>query len=180
MAAPGANTAQPRSIGASISSTSTDTLALEGVGGLTLGSWAFVVEDGEYYNLEPSTEDLGPGVVAVLGVAGLRWILSAPGGGNLTTSALPDADDTVTVATSSEFTLAVGLLTAGRVLTLATAGSTTGEVIRVVRNDVSAHTYTVIDDTLATLYVFPASIARKADFRFDGAHYQLSGHAAIQ
>lgn len=98
---------------------------------------------------------------------------------DLVTANLTDADATLAIATASEFIATSGLFTTNRVLTLATTGATTGEIIRITRRDATANTLTVKDDAASTLYTFPASTKRKADFRFDGAHFVLSGHGKL-
>lgn len=100
---------------------------------------------------------------------------------NLVAAALADADATKTLAQGSEFTLPAGTLTANRSITLSTSGAVTGDVVRVVRQDVTAFTLAVINGGAGagTKYTFPASVARVADFRFDGTNWVLAGHARI-
>lgn len=99
----------------------------------------------------------------------------------LTPSTLGDASVSIAVASGSEFILPRGTLTANRTLTLSTTGAVTGEVVRVTREDSTAFTLAIVNGGAGagTLYTFPVSVTRVADFRFDGTNWALSGNAAI-
>lgn len=99
----------------------------------------------------------------------------------LTPSTLGDAGVTITVSQGSEFTLPRGTLTTNRSITISTTGAVTGEVVRVTREDSTAFTLAIVNGGAGagTLYTFPVSVTRVADFRFDGTNWALSGNAAI-
>jgi hypothetical protein len=94
---------------------------------------------------------------------------------------LTDADQTLVVANGNKRTQRAATLTANRNKTLGTAGATTGEMFEIVRLDTSVRTIAVINGGpgAGTLYTFPASQARAADFKFDGTNWALGSHAAI-
>lgn len=96
-------------------------------------------------------------------------------------SNLTDANATVTIADGAQQVLAAGTLTTNRVLTLGVTGSPiTGETKTIIRRDVSAFTYTIQDDTSASLFVMPASTKFAAYFRFNGLHFTLASAVRIQ
>lgn len=89
---------------------------------------------------------------------------------------LTDADATISVGASSvngnKRTLHVAL-TANRTIRIASTGAVKGEVLEIVRLGLGAFTLTVLDDVSgATLYTFPVSQARGADFKWDGTNWQ--------
>lgn len=94
-------------------------------------------------------------------------------------TALTDADVTKNPGTDgvAEYVFPpASFLSANRVLTLGTGGSpATKQVVRIIRQDIQAYTYTVKDDLAATLYVFPASPTSEtgASFYFDGTHWKF-------
>jgi hypothetical protein len=85
------------------------------------------------------------------------------------------------VSGGNQYTLPASTLSVTRAKTLSTSGAVTGEVIRIVRLDTTAYTMTVVNGGAGggTIYTFPASVARVADFRFDGTNWALGGHTAI-
>lgn len=92
---------------------------------------------------------------------------------------LTNANQTLTVAGGNSYQQ-VTALTASRTKTLGVTGSpTTGEIIRIIRTDGAAFTLVVVDDAATTLYTFPVSVNRAADFRYDGTHFVLAGHCAV-
>jgi hypothetical protein len=93
------------------------------------------------------------------------------------TAALGDASVSIAVGTASKFTIAAALLTANRTLTLSTTGAAIGDTIWIVRHDTTAHTIAVVNggSGAGTLYTFPVSVARIADFVFDGTDWLLGG-----
>jgi hypothetical protein len=100
--------------------------------------------------------------------------------GILTSHVLTDADATITVAQGSEHKLPDATLTMDRTVTLdPTAG--TDEVLRISRLDVTAHQLIVVNGGGGggTIFTFPVSVKRVADFRFDGTNWVLSGFARL-
>jgi hypothetical protein len=95
---------------------------------------------------------------------------------------LTNADVTKNPASdaASQYTLPVATLTADHTITLGTTGSpVTGTLVNIIRKDLTAHTYAVINGgvgggTLLTFASAPAT-AQAASFYFDGTNWTLIG-----
>lgn len=89
--------------------------------------------------------------------------------------ALTDATLTIQLAAGRNRVLPAATLTAGRSLTLGTTGAVKGDQIEVLRLDVTANTYAVINGGVGTgtLITFPVSKLGYARFRFDGTNWAL-------
>jgi hypothetical protein len=93
-------------------------------------------------------------------------------------------DATVSIQVSqgnSRILLASVPLTANRTITLQTTGATTGELIRITRLGLGAFTLAIVNGGGGggTKYTFPVSIAREAEFTYDGTNWQLLKHWAV-
>jgi hypothetical protein len=154
-------------VGAFVSVKDETALTTLDVSPLTLGTFAYVISEGLYFQL------------VLDGSNDLIWQQVAFGGNSIepaTGPNLTDADATVNPASSaiSASVLPASTLTGNRVLTIGVSGSpTTQQIYQVIRRDVSAHTYTVKDDAGTTLFTFAASPSapQGATFYFDGTHY---------
>lgn len=86
---------------------------------------------------------------------------------------LRDEDKTIVTALGTWYLLPYGVLSANRVGTLSASGANEGDVITIARQDVTNKTFTVKNHDGSTLYVFAASTAMVARFRFDGTDWSL-------
>jgi hypothetical protein len=87
---------------------------------------------------------------------------------------LTDANATVNVSDGSRFILPASTLSTGRTLTLGTSGSPmNGETVTIERYDATANTYAVANGGPAggTIFTFPVSVKRTANFYFDGTNW---------
>lgn len=90
---------------------------------------------------------------------------------------LTDADATINVSQGNNRILRAAL-TANRTITLGTTGSPeTGEIISIGRFSTTAHTVAIVNGGAGagTLYTFPVSVKRVADFRYDGTNWVFVG-----
>jgi len=96
---------------------------------------------------------------------------------------LTDADATKTVGLGNRYTMPSGVLSTTRTFTLIPTGATVGEVVSFERLDTSANTMVVANGGpggSGTIYTFPASQKRAADFIFASAtSWALAGHVRI-
>ncbi len=123
-------------------------------------------------------QDAGGLITATTVEGALAELAGAP---KLVQGTLTDAAATIAVGTASEFTLPAATLTANRILTLSTTGAVAGEVLRVIRRDATAFTYAVVNGGAGggTMYTFVVSVARVADFQYDGTNWAMAGHSRI-
>ena len=166
-----------------------------GIGDFSGWAWISAITDGSSGPPSSPPEETHAGTVPLLPNTADGKIYTFMGGAwryvqtdlttdlavNLLNAALTDANAGLAVGTASEFTAAPALLTATRTLTLSTTGATTGENIRIVRHDVSAHQLVIVNGGVGagTLYTFPNSQARVADFTFSGTDWILGGHSQL-
>lgn len=98
-------------------------------------------------------------------------------------SPLTDADATKSVNIGNRYLMPSGVLSTGRTITLIPTGATVGEILTIERLDNSANTLTVVRGGLGgsgTIYTFPNSQKRSADFVFASAtSWALSGHVRL-
>lgn len=90
---------------------------------------------------------------------------------------LTDANATINVGQGNDRVLRAAL-TANRTITLGTTGSPeTGEVITIKRFSTTAHTVAIVNGGAGggTLYTFPVSAKRVADFRYNGTNWEYVG-----
>jgi len=94
---------------------------------------------------------------------------------------LTNADVHIDVTQGNIRYLRAATLTGNHTVTLDTTGAVADEVIGIVREDVTANTYAVINGGPAagTLYTFPVSVKRVAYFKFDGTNWNSAGNSAI-
>jgi hypothetical protein len=116
------------------------------------------------------------GLLAATDQVKLNTVLVEPKAGTDLTNA--DLSKAPATDAASVYTLPAATLSANHTLTLATTGSpATGLVVTVVRRDLTAHTYAVINGgvgagTLLTFASAPAT-AQGAKFKFDGTDWSL-------
>lgn len=117
-----------------------------------------------------------------------KWILSAAVntvsdlGGTADGTALTDADQTLTVTGGNKYVQQEATLTANRTKTLGTTGSpVAAEIIVIERRDGTNKTIAVVNGGGGggTLYTFPASVKRKATFKYDGTNWALDRNERI-
>lgn len=95
-------------------------------------------------------------------------------------TALTDADQTLAVSGGSNYVQSTAL-TANRTKTLDTSTGTpeAGEIITITRTTTAAFTL-IVKTGSTTIYTFPASAKKVADFQFDGADWTFVGVKRIQ
>lgn len=98
-------------------------------------------------------------------------------GPNLTAT----AEAPVTVADGCWYYLPSETLTANRTLKLSRDGAVVGNIISIVRADVSPHTFAVVDDGPGgeTLQVLPGAQPSEARFRFNGSTWELQEYGEL-
>ncbi|UCC74308.1 MAG: hypothetical protein JSV86_07055 [Gemmatimonadota bacterium] len=74
-----------------------------------------------------------------------------------------------------------GTLTGDSVATLNTTNAATGDILTIVRQDLGAYTYQIVNGGPggAALCTFPVSLAYWADFHFDGTNWELIRGGAL-
>jgi hypothetical protein len=94
---------------------------------------------------------------------------------------LTDANASIAVAAGNARVLPAATLTANRTLTLQTSGAVTGELMTIVRFGTEAYTFAIVNGGAGagTKYTFPVSVARAAEFTYDGTNWNLARHWAI-
>jgi hypothetical protein len=94
---------------------------------------------------------------------------------------LTDANTNLAVADGNARIVPAATLTANRSDTLQTTGATTGESVTVYRLGTEAFTLAILNGGAGagTKYTFPVSVARAAEFTYDGTNWQLLRHWAI-
>lgn len=92
-----------------------------------------------------------------------------------------DSESLVTVADGCWYYLPSGTLTANRTLKLSRDGAVVGNIISIVRADVSPHTFAVVDDGPGgeTLQVLPGAQPSEARFRFNGSTWGLQEYGEL-
>lgn len=92
---------------------------------------------------------------------------------------LTDTEATVIIDSGSWYYLPMGTLIANRTLTLSRDGAVVGNVITIVRTDVSRYTFAVVDGG-ETLQVLPAEKRSEAHFRFNGGIWELQEYGELK
>ena len=93
---------------------------------------------------------------------------------------LTDADEDVAIAGKRVRYIAASTLGANRTKELQSDAAAAGDIIRIVRLDTEAFTVAIDDEASAsTIFTFPVSVARWAEFRFDGTNWELFGAGAM-
>jgi len=89
---------------------------------------------------------------------------------------LADGAEDIAIAGGRLYALPASTLTGNSTKELQSAGADAGDVIRIVRQDTEAYTMPIDDEaSAATIFTFPVSEARWAEFRFDGTNWELIG-----
>lgn len=95
---------------------------------------------------------------------------------------LTDADATINIGQGSRRVLPAATLSSNRTVTLGTTGSpVTNEILRIERFDATANTLAIVNGGpgAGTLYTFPVSVTRAADFQWNGTDWIMAGTVAI-
>lgn len=90
---------------------------------------------------------------------------------------LTNADATIAVAGGSSYTLPAATLSANRTITISTTGLGTGEVMQIIRRDLTANTLAIVNGGAGagTMYTFPGDgVTRAALFIFDGTNVSFA------
>lgn len=131
---------------------------------------------------------LGAALIGIQDAAGLITattvegaLAELAGAPRLLPATLTDASVSVTTSTGSELTLPAATLTANRTITINAGTAAAGEVLRIIRRDATAFTLAIVNGGVGggTMYTFPVSVARVADFQWDGTNWALAGHSRI-
>ncbi len=124
----------------------------------------------------PSSYMVWPGPVA----AALCASLLATGGA-IPSVALTDASPTIQIGSGTWRTLPASTLTQDRTLTIGTTGAVAGSRMRIVRLDLTAFHYTIVDggSGTPTLAVLPAGRVSFIVLEFDGTNWQILDLGAL-
>lgn len=150
--------------------------ALVASAGPALARYAMLLDIGRLYRWivgsTATADDFA--ILSHTGGLGGRWQLvrQPVKGTNLT-----DASATIYIGGKPLRVLPTATLSANRVLTLGTTNTADGDVIRVVRLDVGAWTYALVNGGAGagTLLTMPVSKRYWADMYFDGTNWALIG-----
>lgn len=139
-------------------------------------------------DLASTAAALGAALIGIQDAAGLITatnvegaLAELAGAPRLLPATLTDASVSVTTSTGSELTLPAATLTANRTITINAGSAAAGEVLRIIRRDATAFTLAIVNGGVGggTMYTFPVSVARVADFQWDGTNWALAGHSRI-